>query len=265
MPQKPAPEPVHRLRTTIRRMEVVLDSLPEENHDKLRRQLGAIRRLAGDIRDLDVQQRLLRGLRVEGRPEQKEAVARKLASKRAKREKKLLARLDEECVASLRKRLHRLGVELRQLSTMSQMPALHDPLRAAMDQFAELSSEVDGLSPETLHEFRTRCKRIRYLAEIGCGQPDADLVVGELKRAQDAIGAWHDWAELLRLSGKVLSDTPHAMLLGVLRTTVAAHYALALRTAREVRESLRAIRATRRKRSPQSAAASHDEVGHLAG
>lgn len=265
VPQKPAPEPVHRLRTTIRRMEVVLDSLPEENHDKLRRELRTVRRLAGAVRDLDVQQRLLRGLRVEGHPEQKEVVALKLASKRAKREKKLRAQLDDDTVANLRKRLRRLAAELRQLPAAIQMSALQDPVRAALDQFAELSTEVDGLNPETLHGFRTRCKRIRYLAEIGSGQPDGDLVVTELKRAQDAIGAWHDWSELLRLSRKVLVDTPHAMLLGVLRTTVASHYTLALRTVREVRDSLEAIRAARRRRSPRPISAAHDELSHLAG
>lgn len=264
VPQKPAPEPVHRLRTTIRRLEAVLDSLPEENHDKLRRQLRDLRRRAGAVRDLDIQQSLLKRVRVEGHPEQKEAVALKLTSKRNKREKKLLARLDDDSVAGLRKRMHRLGVELRQLGNETHRTALRDPIRTALDQFAELATEVDALAPESLHAFRTRCKRIRYLAEIGRDQPDGELVVTELKRVQDAIGAWHDWSELLRLSAKVLSDKPHAMLLGVLRTTVASQYSAALRIARDVSESLGAVRAAYRRRGPRSTGAP-SEARHLAG
>jgi CHAD domain-containing protein len=264
VPQKPASEPVHRLRTTIRRLEAVLDSLPEENHDKLRRQLRDLRRLAGAVREVDVQQNLLATIRAEGHPEQKEAVALKLASKRNKRERKLLARLDDDSVASLRKRLRRLGAELRQWRDENSRDPLRDPIRTALDQFAELATEIDSLSPDSLHAFRTRCKRIRYLAEIGYGQPNADLVVTELRRLQGAIGAWHDWSELRRLSAKVLSDKPHAMLLGVLRTTVASHYSLALRAARDVSESLGAIRAAQRRRAPRSTGASA-EVRHLAG
>lgn len=262
--QKPAPEPVHRLRTTVRRIEAIFDSLPEENHDKLRRQLRDLRRLAGSVRDLDVQQRLLKSVRAEGHPEQKEAVALKLAGKRGKREKKLLAMLDADSVAGLRKRLHRLGVDLREAGDDAHSVALRDPVRAALDQFAELSTEIDSLTPQSLHEFRTRSKRIRYLAEIGCGQPDGELVVRELERIQDAIGLWHDWSELSRLSAKVLADRPHAMLLSVLRTTLASQYAMALRTVREVSESLRAVRAARSKRAPRPEKAAA-EAGHLAG
>ncbi len=264
VPQKPAPEPVHRLRTTIRRLEAVLDALPEENHDKLRRQLRDLRRLAGSIRDLDVQQQQLKSVRAEGHPDQKEAVARKLAARRAKREKKLLARLDPGSVANLRKRLHRLGAELRQLGDATPSPMLQDPVRTALEQFAQLSSEIESLTPESLHDFRTRTKRIRYLAEMGCGQPDGALVVGELKRLQDAIGAWHDWSELARVAKTVLADKPHAMLLGVLRTTVATHYALALRTVREVRDSLNAVRVARRRRAPRPERGAAD-AGSIAG
>jgi CHAD domain-containing protein len=263
VPAKAAPEPVHRLRTTIRRLEVVLDSLPEENHDKLRRRLRSLRRLAGSIRDLDAQQALLKSVRADGHPEQKEAVALKLASRRAKREKKLLADLDPDSVASLRKRLRRLSDSVRQAGS-TPSAGLRDPVRTALEHFAELSTTIEALTPATLHDFRTRSKRIRYLAEIGCDQPDGELVVGELKRLQDAIGAWHDWSELLQLSTKVLADKPHAMLIGVLRTTVASQYAVAMRTIREVSESLGALRASRRKRAPRSTG-STSESAHLAG
>jgi CHAD domain-containing protein len=265
VPQKPSSEPVHRLRTTIRRVEAVLDALPSENHDKLRRQLRDLRRLAGCVRDLDVQQYLLRGVRAEGHGEQKEAVALKLAARRTKREKKLLSQLDPASVEGLRKRLRRLSAELRQLRDDAQTPALQDPVGIALEQFANLSSEIESLTPESLHDFRTRSKRIRYLAEMGCDLPDGELIVRELKRLQDAVGVWHDWSELLLLAEKVLAAKPHAMLLGVLRTTVASHYNLALRTVREVRESLNAVRAARRKRAPRTARSSSAETKSAAG
>jgi CHAD domain-containing protein len=252
VPQKPSPEGVHRLRTTIRRMEAILDALPEESHHKLRRQLRDIRKSAGSVRDLDVQQDLLKQLRSDGHPEQKEAVALRLAKKRTKHEKRLLATLDGENVASLKKRLRRLGSELRMGGDEIQTPILQDPVRTALEQFHQLSTEIESITQQSMHEFRTRCKRIRYLAEIGAGQPDGDLVVRELKRAQDAMGAWHDWWELARLAAKVLKGTPHAMLVGVLRTTVGTQFTLALRTIREVRASLGAVSAARRKRGPRS-------------
>ena len=253
VPQKASPEGVHRLRTTIRRIEAILDALPEENHDKLRRQLRDIRRRAGEVRDLDVQQDLLKQVRSEGHPEQKEAVAIKLVKKRAKREKRLLSALDSESVASLRKRLRRLNSELRLGGDALKTPTLEDPVRTALEQFHQLSTEIESITPQSMHEFRTRCKRIRYLAEVGASQPDGDLVVGELKRMQDAMGSWHDWWELARLAAKVLKGTPHAMLLGVLRTTVGTQFTLALRTIREVRASLSAVAAARRKRAPRPA------------
>jgi len=253
VPQKPSPQGVHRLRTTIRRIEAILDALPEENHDKLRRQMRDIRKLAGEVRDLDVQQDLLKQVRAEGHPEQKEAVALKLTKKRAKREKRLLSELDSENVATLRKRLRRLSAELRLSGEAAQTPALQDPVRTALEQFAQLSSEIESLNQESMHDFRTRCKRIRYLAELGAKQPDGDLVVGELKRLQDAIGGWHDWWQLARLADRVLKGTPHAMLTGVLRTTVGTQFHLALRTVREVRASLSAVAAGRRKRAPRTA------------
>ena len=256
---------MHRLRTTIRRIEAVLDALPSENHAKLRRQLRDIRRLAGAVRDLDVQASLLKGVRAEGHADQKDAVALKLANRRNKREKKLLAHLDAETVDSLRKRLRRLSTELRQISASAPTPALQDPVGIALEQFAQLATEIETLTPESLHDFRTHSKRIRYLAEMGCDQPDGELIVRELKRLQYAVGIWHDWSELLRLAERALADKPHAMLLGVLRTTVASHYSLALRTVREVRESLTAVRAARRKRAPRTTRGSAAATKSVAG
>ena len=264
VPQKASPEPVHRLRTTIRRIEAVLDALPEENHEKLRRQLRDLRWLAGEVRDLDVQQSLLKTVRAEGHAEQKDAVALKLANRREKREKKLLAHLDSDSVDGLRKRLRRLGAELRHMSDATSA-AVQDPVGIALEQFAQLGSEIESITPESLHDFRTHSKRIRYLAEMGSGEPDGELIVRELKRLQDAVGIWHDWSELLRLAEKVLSDKPHAMLLGVLRTTVKSHYSLALRTVREVHESLNAVRAARRKRAPRTARSSTAATKSIAG
>jgi CHAD domain-containing protein len=196
---------------------------------------------------------LLRTVRAEGHADQKDAVALRLADRRNKREKKLLAHLDAVTVDTLRKRLRRLRVELQQISNTAGSAALQDPVGNALEQYARVAADIESLTPESLHDFRTHSKRIRYLAELGCDQPDGELMVRELKRQQDAIGAWHDWSELLRLAEKVLFDKPHAMLLGVLRTSVTSHYSLALRTVREVRESLSAVRGARRKRAPRTA------------
>ena len=250
VPRRPAAEPVHQLRTTIRRVEAVLETMPDGRFGKLRKQLRALRRRAGRVRNLDVQLLLLKSVRLDGHPEQKDAVARKLAARRARREKKLLIRLDEKA-ASIRKRLARVQGALSE-SSVPEAAAMQDPVGAALDQFVELGSRAASLTADSLHDFRTECKRTRYLAEMAGDEPDAALVVRELKRVQDAIGAWHDWSELLRCAEEVLAGHPHALLIGVLRTATSARFAHSLRTVAEVRDSLLAVRSARGRRAPRS-------------
>jgi CHAD domain-containing protein len=55
---------------------------------------------------------------------------------------------------------------------------------------------------ENLHEFRKRIKKIRYVAEIHGADPKCARIAAQVKKAQDAIGEWHDWHVLARTAAK---------------------------------------------------------------
>jgi CHAD domain-containing protein len=79
---KPAPENIHRFRTSSRRAEVLVADLAEErsrNDKKLMRLLGRLRKKAGRVRDLDVEIAALRSLKIPQEPLRKSQLMRTLA------------------------------------------------------------------------------------------------------------------------------------------------------------------------------------------
>ena len=89
---KPAPENVHKFRTSSRRVEVLVSDLAESrsgNDKKLLKLLGRLRKKAGRVRDLDVQSAALRSLKIPQEPGRKSQLMRTLAEERDQREKKL--------------------------------------------------------------------------------------------------------------------------------------------------------------------------------
>jgi CHAD domain-containing protein len=67
-------------------------------------------------------------------------------------------------------------------------------VETVLKQFAAVVEEFPSFNEENLHDFRKRIKKVRYLAEI---HQEADPVCGRIaayiKKAQAAIGEWHDW------------------------------------------------------------------------
>lgn len=64
-------------------------------------------------------------------------------------------------------------------------------------RMAALAGEFGELNEETLHGFRKRIKKIRYVAEIeGRTDPEAARAAAVLQRMAAAVGEWHDWQGL---------------------------------------------------------------------
>jgi len=231
---KPTPENVHRFRTSSRRAEALLTDLARKlsgNDKKLLKLLGRLRKKAGRVRDLDVQTAALRSLKIPQEPVRKSQLLRALAEERGGREKKLVKTLDKKTIAELRRRLKRTARDL-------EIPKNVDPVAIAMGMIARLEVNQSGVTEETLHRFRIAGKRARYVAELAGKNPDAASLAGQLRHMQDAIGDWHDWAQLQQRAEKQFGGAQDSALVSALRNVTRAKFRLAVSTLTETRSAL---------------------------
>lgn len=272
----PTPERVHQVRTTARRLEAVLEIVypePISRVEKALRGLKRLRRRAGAIRDLDVQAIALRSLKIGREAERKSRLLAELADRRAVCEKHFQKVVDAPKTAKLRKRLQQIAIEMAQASVPPEQNGHNwppvwidfDPVAASLRMFARLSRQTKALTADTLHDYRTSCKRIRYVAEMAGNSPDAKRVVGALKRVQDSIGDWHDWLTLTATAEDLFSHSLDSALIAAMRNTANAKFVEARAVANDVRRELmreyRTMLATEReKRQSQSLAASRPKA-----
>lgn len=258
VPAHPTPDTVHQLRTTTRRVEALLDALSpdaDRSQRKLARSLKRLRRRAGRVRDLDVHLSALRSLKIGRDTTRKQQLLNELAERRSRQERKLLKRLDKVSIQDLRRRLRRsaeqaLGPAKRSNpgpTSAQRRPAprpkpIEDPLAQALRMFARLARETGPLTDANLHQFRTRCKRIRYVAEMAGDRRDVQSAVKEFKRLQDAVGTWHDWLTLTQTADDLFAGANDSALLNALQNITRAKFVEALRTSAEVKRTLLAIR-----------------------
>ena len=234
---RPTPEAVHRLRTTIRRIETLIAAGNADDlrgTTKLLKQLARLRRRAGRVRDLDVQMAALRSITLDGSRRDKASLTRHLEKIHSKRERKLMAAVGEELSAGLSRRLKRvrklLGAGERAVSPKTDFTG--DALHA----FGRLVQRYRSLDEKNLHEFRLRCKRIRYLAELDSDTARSEPVIAELKRIQDSVGEWHDWVALTETAEPVLDA--NSPLLSALRTQRRSKFLSARRATEEAKQKL---------------------------
>jgi CHAD domain-containing protein len=255
VPSRPIPDVVHQLRTTTRRVEALLEALSpdaDRSQRRLARSLKRLRRRAGRIRDLDVHQAALRSLKIGRDTNRKQQLMTELGERRSRQERKLLKRLDRESVTDLRKRLNRAAAQVlkpangRRTRNPGSNPGVShqqmDPLATALRMFARMARETGPLTDANLHQFRTRCKRIRYVAEMGGDKREIESVVKEFKRLQDAVGIWHDWLTLTQAADDLFGSPNDSALLNALQNITRAKFVEALRTASDVKRNLLAIR-----------------------
>ena len=249
---KTEPRNVHQLRTSIRRLEAVLEEVSPEldnNQRKLLKILGRLRRRAGRVRDIDVHIAALRNLKVSEEPGRKTQIISTFAGFRATREKKLLKMFTQASLREIRKRLKRAEHDLH---LADDFPG---PLALASRTFAAAIDQNKPLNEETLHQYRIRGKRARYVAELAGEDPHAQAFVSRLKHMQDVLGEWHDWLTLAREVAKIVNGANNSPLLSALNNISRAKFHDAIQVVGETKTTVLAGPTQRRKR-PSSA--SHD-------
>ena len=243
----PEPEVVHHLRTTIRRLETLMSTVERasgEKMGKLEKQMAAVRRRAGTLRDVDVQLGYLKEFRPDSATRDRTRVLRELERQRAKRLRKLQVVVDEEFLKDLKRRLARFQTALAGLGSRNHTSAhgepAEDPVGKALEKFARRARAREALTENNLHDFRMQCKRLRYLAEMGGDTADSLAVVEQFKRIQDGAGEWHDWLTLTQTAERVLG-APDSILVSSLRLATHSRFVEALSTIADAERKLLAL------------------------
>lgn len=229
--RNPKMDTVHKLRTTIRRIETALKLATSTVSKKLLKQLKETRKRAGRVRNLDVQLEILKSIAGRNHADAT-TVRRVLLKKREKQERKLSK--------SIRADLHK-NVEAVRLLTTAGNGRRCTPLKVDLQELAAsfLSQHrSQPLTPHNLHAFRVACKHLRYKAEVAPPSEARDEFITELRRVQDAIGLWHDYVTLIASAEKVLGSDQTASLQRHLHVQAHAKYLDALRTIKEVERKL---------------------------
>jgi len=204
----PSMKPVHRLRSSTRRLEATLELLDLSTNVKVRRKskplrkaLREIRRGAGAVRDLDVHRDLLKAYKKNNDTDKLED---DLVSAREKAARQLTSKL--------RKDQKRLNAELNELETVLK-PILDfdlsgtELIRLTRKWFASTIGHLDPQQDDQLHSMRKAGKTARYIAETGAH--DLKAVAGlatRFERAQNTLGTWHDCLLLLDEAKKSLPE-----------------------------------------------------------
>jgi CHAD domain-containing protein len=231
------PQSVHGFRTGTRRVQTLLEELAPDrtrNDKKLLNLLRRIRKRAGKVRDLDVQLSALRSLKIPQEPRRKTLLLQSLIELRAEHEKKLRKALTKETTREVRKRLRRAAKDLKP-------ETLGDPLVVARQMMTRVRPQ-DPPTNEVLHQYRIAGKRARYAAEFAIKSPEVDQFIAQLKRAQDALGDWHDWLMLTQSAAKRLGDVHQSPLVAELHNVSGAkfrHAAAALSSTSVMRSELK--------------------------
>jgi CHAD domain-containing protein len=227
---KPAPKAVHRLRTTIRRIESLISYSHPDLKKKLEHSLermADLRKRAGKVRDLDVQIGLLKTLGNGSTVRDRKALAAVLEKKRERQVKRLESAINKIQESKFFSRMERIAVHAGVVREGRGRPLA--PLEEAMAQLAVMASDFarHALKPGRLHEARVTLKRIRYLAELAEESSAQKHFISELKLVQDAVGDWHDWQELTDTAEKRFADRVNCALLREVRALLSARHSSA--------------------------------------
>ncbi|HVG26704.1 MAG TPA: CHAD domain-containing protein [Acidobacteriaceae bacterium] len=212
---EPTRKAVHELRTETRRVEAQLEllrmisGLPRYRKpaEKLLKRLRKLRRLAGEVRDCDVQDKLLADdegqLSVQGEDSGHLDRDRETLQKHLRQER---SRAEHKLVDYLQRRQPKVARELedllRALKPAEDLEARAEDLAESISRRVERALRSRHMDVEHLHELRKTTKRARYQCETLAG-PMAAAAAKRMEEVQDAGGAWHD---LLDLSDRAAKD-----------------------------------------------------------
>lgn len=231
--KRPLPEQVHRLRTSIRRIEAALDALSPKLGHAERKLLGKIvklRKLAGKIRDMDV----LTANAVSVDASEKEnliALLNYLGAERHKQIKRLRSLVRDDG-SSISQGTKCLSKNLEQLMSSKK----RRPAKKASAEAVQLLSDLKDpatLNSQNLHPYRIKVKKLRDVIRLS-DQKRSNGLAEALGEVKDAIGDWHDWVQLLSIGNKVLEGSSGS-LIGEIKETTQTKYRRALSAAQSLR------------------------------
>jgi CHAD domain-containing protein len=230
--EEATPKSVHRLRTTIRRIESLVSYAHPNLGRKLERSLEKLKELrnrAGKVRDIDVQTKLLDQLGNGSTARDRKTLGSLLEKKRERQVERLSAALTKLAGEKLFSRLERVAEKVGNGPSGGNRPLA--PLEEARSQLNRLAADFAGhesLKPDRLHRARIQLKKIRYMAELADDSDDRKAFLERLKAVQDAVGEWHDWEELTRLAEKRFADRVNCAMLREVRALFAARESAAV-------------------------------------
>ncbi len=204
---RPGKEPVHQLRSVTRKVDAqlaVLGKLAEQEPEiralegstrRVEKLLDKVRRAAGRVRDLDVQQGLAQEFAGDG--------ATATLRHEVKEIRKQLKADREELAAALVDVLEGHGAKLGPLleGLMSALKPVEAVGMSAVEQEVMMrgwyAAQLDAARHDSkpvrmMHRIRKAAKLARYMAENGL----VARVVEEFKALQEAGGRWHDCLSL---------------------------------------------------------------------
>ncbi len=228
----PDKSPVHRLRTSTRRMEAqlalvgLLPGMPEHTDQaaEVQRLLRRVRRAAAHVRDMDVQIGMIEAdmpdqAAVHGgtRGDQVRKDAGKLLKRLGKRRQReshdltgTLKAESEDLAAAMHALLSVIasgpGAKPRSFSVVELNEQIQNWFAARarvvlhVDRHpdrAHALQRLQHLEEDTLHDLRKVAKQCRYMAEsLPEGSPEAKRLAQRFEYLQEAGGTWHDWLQL---------------------------------------------------------------------
>src|SRR5258708_6470474 len=222
---------VHRLRTTIRRLESLIRyANPEVSHKQQKAidELASLRKRAGKVRDLDIQVGLLGAIANGSAGKDRRMIADHLKMKRQRQAIRLTSDVKDLEFKKLFPRLEKIS-EKSMIAAPGQSGS--DPLECARGELIQLAGKTSlhqSIKSGRLHELRISLKRIRYTAELGEESDAQRELLEELKPVQDALGQWHDWETLVRTAEKQFKARINCPLLVEMRSLLAARFSAAM-------------------------------------
>jgi CHAD domain-containing protein len=222
----------HRLRTSIRRIEVAMEAGEKvSGAKKLQSRLDKLRRAAGHVRDIDVQTDLLLGMDAGDYSGDCSALKNALLRSREKFEKKAVSQVLKAVSNDLEGRLEKAAAAIEQAGTLKQATS-KDRVEKIREQYVEFTTEVP-LDGDPLHDLRKAAKRLRYRLEAIPGR-ESRALEKEMKVVQDLIGDWHDWATLTEQAEKRLEARSIAFVAFLRSRSIAKRH--------EARHAIQALR-----------------------
>ena len=240
--KRSTPDQIHKLRAHIRRFEAACGALglaSNGNERRLLRDLSALRKRAGKIRDMDVLAGHLSEVPLDkNEKECRVMVLHYLGAKRYRRADKFY-RLLKRARSQVRRRLKRtskrvakIGTQLGKKTSRHQNADVH-----AKDVALDISSKLQEpavLTKTNLHPYRLQVKELRYMLQMAESTANKSIIA-QLGDVKDAIGEWHDWDELVGVADKVLDHGNHCLLKRRLKSISQKKFRSALTLANRLR------------------------------